>query len=50
MKRYLRHVPALLGVALLVGAIYVVQREFRHLKLADIKASLPAIHGTSLAI
>ena len=50
MKRYLRHVPALLGVALLVGAIYVVQREFRHLKLADIKASLAAIPGTALVI
>ena len=28
--------PALLGVVLLVGAIYVVQREFRNLKLEDI--------------
>ena len=43
MKRYLRHLPALLGVVLLIGAIYVVQREFRHLKLSDIKLSLAAI-------
>ena len=50
MKRSLRHVPALLGVLLLFGAIYVVQREFRHLKLADIKASLNAIPLTALAI
>ena len=50
MKRYLRHLPALIGVGLLVGAIYVVQREFRHLKLADIKASLAAIPASALVI
>ena len=50
MKRYLRHVPALIGVMLLVGAIYVVQREFRHLKIGDIKASLAAIPASALAI
>ncbi len=50
MKRYLRHVPALLGVLLLVGAIYVVQREFRHLKVEDIKASLAAIPASALVI
>ena len=50
MKRYLRHLPALLGVVLLIGAIYVVQREFRHLKLSDIKLSLAAIPQRSLAI
>ena len=50
MKRYLRHLPALLGVALLFGAIYVVQREFRHLKLADIKVSLAAIPNSALLI
>ena len=32
----LRHLPAVLGVVLLVGAIYVVRKEFRHLKIADI--------------
>ena len=40
LKNYLRHLPALLGVCLLVGAIYVVQREFRNLKLDDISAAL----------
>lgn len=50
MKRYLRHLPALLGVLLLFGAIYVVQREFRHLKLADIKQSLSAIPSSALII
>ena len=43
MKGPLRHLPALLGVALLLGAIYVVQQEFRHLKLKDIGASMRAI-------
>ena len=38
-----RHLPTLLGVALLVGAIYVVQREFRHLRLEDIGKALEAI-------
>ena len=42
-KRLLRHAPALLGVALLVGAIYVVQKEFRSLKVEDIHRSLSAI-------
>ena len=42
LKSYLRHLPALLGVALLIGAIYVVQREFRHLRLEDIGAALEA--------
>ncbi len=50
MKRYLRHIPALIGVILLVGAIYVVQREFRHLKIADIQASLAAIPARALVI
>ena len=50
MKRYLRHLPALLGVALLVGAIWVVQREFRNLRLADIRAALAAIPGRSLLL
>lgn len=49
LKRYLRHVPAMLGVALLIGAIYVVQREFRHLKIGDIRASLAAIPNSALA-
>ena len=35
---------------LLFGAIYVVQREFRHLKVADIKAAVGAIPQTALLI
>ncbi len=43
-----RHLPAILGVALLIGAIYVVQREFRHLRLKDIGDALAAIPLHSL--
>lgn len=43
LKSWARHLPAILGVALLIGAIYVVQREFRHLKLEDIGEALSAI-------
>jgi len=38
LKKFLRHVPAVLGTVLLIGAIYVVQKEFRNLKIADIAA------------
>ena len=47
-SRYLSHLPAVLGVVLLVGAIYVVQKEFRHLKLHDISEALRAIPRASL--
>ena len=50
MKRYLRHLPALLGVALLIGAIYVVQKEFRSLKISEIKESLSAIPASAVAM
>lgn len=43
LKSWARHLPAIIGVALLIGAIYVVQREFRHLKLEDIEEALSAI-------
>ena len=43
LKSLTRHLPALLGLCLLVGAIYVVQKEFRHLKWHDITAALHAI-------
>src|ERR1700712_4265543 len=48
LKSWARHLPAVLGVALLVGAIYVVQREFRHLSLKDIGEALDAIPTHSL--
>jgi uncharacterized membrane protein YbhN (UPF0104 family) len=36
LKRAARHVPAALGFLLLIGAIYVVQREFRHLNVREV--------------
>jgi glycosyltransferase 2 family protein len=50
MKTWLRQIPALLGVVLLIGAIYVVQREFRHLRLRDIGAALQAIPPRALVL
>src|SRR6195952_1881341 len=47
-KAWARHLPAFLGVALLVGAIYVVQREFRHLRMKDIGEALSAIPAHAL--
>ncbi len=38
-----RHGPALFGVLLLFGAVYVVQREFRTLSVAEIRAAMDAI-------
>ena len=49
-KRIGRNLPALLGVILLIGAIYVVQKEFRTLKIADIKAALAAIPQRAVII
>ncbi len=43
LKTWARHLPAVLGIALLFGAIFVVQREFRHLNLHDIGVALSAI-------
>lgn len=43
LKKLVRHLPALLGVVLLFGAIYVVQKEFRSLKMDDIAGALAAI-------
>jgi uncharacterized membrane protein YbhN (UPF0104 family) len=50
LARGARHLPALLGVVLLCGAIYVVQKEFRHLKLEDISAALAAIPHRALLL
>ena len=46
----LRRLPALLGVALLIGAIYAVQKEFRHLRLEDVSAALDAIPRRALVV
>jgi uncharacterized membrane protein YbhN (UPF0104 family) len=48
LKRHLSQLPALLGVVLLVGAMYVVQREFRELRLRDIAVALRAIPRAAL--
>jgi uncharacterized membrane protein YbhN (UPF0104 family) len=48
VKSYLRHVPSVLGVVLLIGAVYVVQREFRHLNVRDVGHALHAIPVRSL--
>ena len=50
LRRAARHLPAVLGVCLLVGAVYVVWKEFRHLAIADIKAALQAIPHRALVI
>ncbi len=49
-KSCLRQLPAIIGVVLLIGAIYVVQKEFRHLRLHDIAAALREIPLRALAI
>ncbi|MFL5289671.1 MAG: phosphatidylglycerol lysyltransferase domain-containing protein [Rhodopila sp.] len=43
LKGAMRHLPTVLGLLLLFGAIYVVQREFRHLKVQDIEVAIRAI-------
>src|SRR5580704_7360598 len=48
LHRCLHQLPAVLGVVLLLGAVFVVQREFRHLKLRDIAAALRAIPRAAL--
>jgi uncharacterized membrane protein YbhN (UPF0104 family) len=50
MKPWLKHIPAVLGVLLLGGAVYVVQHEFRTLKLSDIKQALDDIPSHKLWI
>lgn len=42
-RGWTRHLPTLIGLILLIGAIYVVQEEFRHLKWQDIKTALTTI-------
>jgi uncharacterized membrane protein YbhN (UPF0104 family) len=48
LTNWVRRLPAVLGVVLLIGAIYVVQREFRHLRLRDIGEALSAIPAHAL--
>jgi len=50
LKTWLTRLPTLLGVVLLVGAIYVIHREFRHLRLHDIARALGAIPPRALVL
>ncbi|MCS6890544.1 MAG: phosphatidylglycerol lysyltransferase domain-containing protein [Rhodovarius sp.] len=43
-----RYGPTLFGVALLIGAIFVVQREFRSLSVAEVRAAMAAIPPAAL--
>ncbi|MFC7552810.1 hypothetical protein ACFQU7_11870 [Pseudoroseomonas wenyumeiae] len=45
-----RHGPTAFGLLLLAGAIYVVQKEFRHLSMADIRLAVEAVPGHTLWI
>jgi uncharacterized membrane protein YbhN (UPF0104 family) len=49
-RTLLGRAPAILGVILLIGAIYVVQHEFRTLRIEDIRRALSAIPPRSLWI
>src|SRR5258708_3219338 len=50
LQRFLSHLPAVPGLLLLVGAISVVEREFRHLRLGDIGEALRAIPPSSVLL
>ena len=50
LKKAAKQLPAVLGLLLLAGAIYVVWKEFRHLKIADIRAALDAIPSRALIL
>lgn len=43
-----RHGATVFGLALLVGALYVVQREFHHLSWGEVRASMDAMPGHRL--
>jgi glycosyltransferase 2 family protein len=45
-----RQLPHLLGLLLLAGAIFVVQREFRHLSFGEVRQGLHAIPTGSLML
>ncbi len=48
LRAIARQLPAIIGLILLAGAIYVVQKEFRHLKWKDIQGALEAIPTQAL--
>ncbi len=50
LKKVARQLPTLIGLVLLVGAVYVVWKEFRNLKIADVRVALSAIPPQSLVL
>jgi uncharacterized membrane protein YbhN (UPF0104 family) len=50
LTRAARHLPAVLGFVLLIGAIYVVQREFRHLNVREVGRAMAAMPARALLI
>jgi glycosyltransferase 2 family protein len=50
LHRLARQFPHLLGLLLLAGAIFVVQREFRHLSFGQVRQGLSAIPTGSLLL
>jgi len=50
LKRIVRQIPAVLGLALLCGAVYVIWKEFRDLKIADVRTALAAIPPRALLL
>lgn len=42
-KKWLKHLPHILGLLLMVAAIVVVQHELRHLRISDIRHAMEAI-------
>lgn len=50
IPRRLRRLPALLGIALLFGAIWAAEHTFRHLRLGDIVRAIEGIAPRALAV
>jgi len=45
-----RHLPAVLGVLLVIGALYIVQRELATLRMADVLAAMDAIPNRAILL
>jgi phosphatidylglycerol lysyltransferase len=50
LRGLLRRLPAFLGLFLLAGAVWVVWKEFRHLRLADVGRAMSAIPERALLL
>jgi len=49
-RSLVRHLPAVLGVLLVIGALYVAQRELATLRLADVVAAMDAIPNRAILL